>query len=295
MFGVVYVDLGLELADGLHGSGGNDNHSSSELLTLHATQQSTHVISGLTTVELLVEHLNTGQDSLEIGTKAENLDVTALGDDTPLNTSSGDGTTTRDGENVCDKRDQGIGPIRVFGSLPSIGIKNGFSRSPDHTKTRQESSRGMVCQRALTRRKFEPCVTSLDEFSDFRFTDFWITALKGGESRAHDDGGVLTIEVVGGQEVPHLHIDKLQHLWVRDHIDLVDKDNELLDSDLAGEEQMFTGLGHLTICSRDDNDTTVHLSSAGNHILDVCEPFSRDIEARETHLQSACPGQSMWP
>ena len=110
MFSVIYVDLGLELADGLHGAGGNDDHSSSELLALHTTQQCTHVISGLAAVELLVEHLDASQSGLEVGTEAENLDVTTLSNDAPLNTSGGDGTTTRYGEYVCSEGDQKIGP-----------------------------------------------------------------------------------------------------------------------------------------------------------------------------------------
>jgi len=134
---IAHVDLGLELADSLHGSGGNHNHSSSELLPLHATQQSTHVISSLTTIELLVEHLNTSQGGLEVGTKTNNLDIRALGDDTSLNTPSGDSTTTGDGEDIYDEGNQKAGPMTPIGYwyfLPSTGIKNGFSRSPDHTK-----------------------------------------------------------------------------------------------------------------------------------------------------------------
>jgi hypothetical protein len=240
----------------------------------HTTQQSTHVISSFTTLEFLVEHLDTSQGCLEVGTKTNNLNVSAFGDDTSLNTSSGDGTTTGDGEDIYDAGDQKTGPVK------SIGFLDFYLRWASRTVSRghliiqkrvENHVVGRVCGRALTRRKFKPGVTSLDELSDLLLTNLGITALKGGESGAHDDGGVLTIEVVGGQEIPHFHIDELQHLRVRDHVDLVNEDNEPLDSDLAGEKQVFTGLGHLTVGSRDDNDTAIHLSSTGNHVLDVCE------------------------
>ena len=97
---VTHINLSLELADRLYGSRCGDNHPSSELLTLHTTQQSTHVISSLAMVKHLVEHLDTSQSRLEVGTKTNNLNITALGDDAPLNTSSRDGATAGDGEDI---------------------------------------------------------------------------------------------------------------------------------------------------------------------------------------------------
>ena len=84
-----------------------------------------------------MEHLDTGQDSLEVGTKTENLDITALGDDTPLNTASGDGTTTRDGENVWKKGDQGIGPTMSIGFLDRYLRWASRTASRDHLITRK--------------------------------------------------------------------------------------------------------------------------------------------------------------
>jgi hypothetical protein len=49
---------------------------------------------------LLVEHLNTGQDSLEAGAHTDNLDFSTLLNGTTLDTAGSDGTTTRDGENI---------------------------------------------------------------------------------------------------------------------------------------------------------------------------------------------------
>jgi hypothetical protein len=291
---IAYVDLSLELVDGLYGSRSNDNHSTSDLFTLHTTQQGTHVISGLTTFKLLVEHLDAGQGGLEVGTKTDDLDIGTLADDTPLDTSGGDGTTAGDGEDVYGGGDQKTSPTASIVFLPSTGIKNGFSRSPDHTKACQKSRRKSLSN-ALTRRKFEPGVASLDELDNLLLTSLVITALEGGEGGTHDDGGVFTIEVVGRQEISHFHINEFQHFRVRDHVDFVDEDNELLDPDLAGKKQMFTGLGHLAVCSRDDNDTTIHLSSTSDHVLDVWEPISRNSRTIKTALQSACPGQSMWP
>src|SRR5882757_8959720 len=86
---IAHIDLSLEPFDRLHRSGGDDHHSSSYFLALHTTQQSAHVVSSFTTVELLMEHLDASQSGLEVGAETNNLNVRAFGDDTSLNTSSG--------------------------------------------------------------------------------------------------------------------------------------------------------------------------------------------------------------
>jgi len=47
-----------------------------------------------------VEHLNTGQGGLEAGAHTNNLDFSTLVDGTTLDTAGGNGTTSRDGEDI---------------------------------------------------------------------------------------------------------------------------------------------------------------------------------------------------
>ena len=51
--------------------------------------------------------------------------------------------------------------------------------------------------------------------------------------------------------------------------DLVEVDDDGGDADLAGEEDVLTGLGHGTVVGADDEDGAVHLGSTGDHVLDV--------------------------
>ena len=51
------VDLSLELFVGFDGARGSHYHSSADLVTLYTTDESTHVVTSLTTVQFLVEHL----------------------------------------------------------------------------------------------------------------------------------------------------------------------------------------------------------------------------------------------
>ena len=88
-----------------------------DLLLLDATKESTHVVTSLTTVELLVEHLcaacqpsdnyttylgltNSGQSSLKLGAKTKNLDFVTLVTHTALGTTGSNSSTTRDREHI---------------------------------------------------------------------------------------------------------------------------------------------------------------------------------------------------
>ena len=123
----------------------------------------------------------------------------------------------------------------------------------------------------LTRRNLEPFVTSTNELLNLLRASLGVTTLKRSECRTHDNRSVLAIEVVGRKKITHLHVDELEHLLVGDHVDLVDEDDELLNANLTSEKKMLPGLGHLAVRGRDHNDSTVHLSRTGNHILDICD------------------------
>ena len=59
------------------------------------------------------------------------------------------------------------------------------------------------------------------------------------------------------------------HLRVSHHVALVEEDDDVLDTDLSTEQDVLSGLGHGTIGSRDDKDTTVHAGGTSDHVLDV--------------------------
>ena len=46
-------------------------------------------------------------------------------------------------------------------------------------------------------------------------------------------------------------------------------DDDLRNANLTGEQDVLTGLGHRAVGSGHDEDSAVHLSSTGDHVLDV--------------------------
>jgi hypothetical protein len=59
------VDLSLELLVGLDGAWSSHHHSSADLVTLDTTDESAHVVTSLTAVQVFVEHLCRKVDGLQ--------------------------------------------------------------------------------------------------------------------------------------------------------------------------------------------------------------------------------------
>jgi len=96
-----------------------------------------------------------------------------------------------------------------------------------------------------------------------------LLAVEGTQSGATDDGDVVAVVAVLGQEVAGLHLDEVDELLVVDHVALVQEDDDVLNADLTGEQDVLAGLSHGAVGGGDDQDSAVHLSSAGDHVLDV--------------------------
>jgi hypothetical protein len=262
-----------KLLDGLDGARGGDDHAALDLLALDAAEQGTHVVAGLAAVELLVEHLDTcegggqsplsldlsleqkrvqltGEGSLERRAHADNLDFGTLGDGTTLDTARDDGSAALDRKDVLDR----------------------------HQERLLEVARRLV----------EPVVDGVHQLDDRVLANLVIARLERRERRTFHDRGLFAVKAVRRQQVAHLHLDELEHLGVVDLVDLVDVDDELLDADLLGEEQVLARLRHLAVRSGNDNDTAVpvwpvrqrrsrchrisqhsHLGGTGDHVLDV--------------------------
>lgn len=209
-----------------------DDHTTLDILTLNTTEKKTRVVTGSRLVARLLERLDIshlGPDGGQVS--ANKLDFGILLQDTTLDTTRSNGTTTRDGEDILDGHEE---------RLLKITLRSG-----------------------------DPFVDSVHELINLLNTNVGLTVLERAESGTENDGSLVTLEAVRGKKLTHLHLDKLQHLLVLNSVDLVDEDDNSLDTNLTGEEQVLTGLGHLSVGSGDDDDGTIHGSSTGNHVLDV--------------------------
>ena len=94
-------------------------------------------------------------------------------------------------------------------------------------------------------------------------------ALEGLQSGTADDRGVVAGELVLVEELAGLHLDEVDELFVVNHVALVQENNDVGNANLTGEQDVLASLSHRAVGSGDDEDSTVHLSSTRDHVLDV--------------------------
>ena len=92
---------------------------------------------------------------------------------------------------------------------------------------------------------------------------------QGVQSAAADDRGLVAGEAVEVEHLADFHLDELEQLFIVDLVALVQENENGRHVDLTGEQQVLTSLGHGAVGSSNDQDSAVHLSSAGDHVLDI--------------------------
>ena len=223
------VDLAGELGVRGNRTGLAENLAALDVLALDAAEQQTDVVASLAEVHGLTEHLDTGNDSVLGILDADDLDGLVELELTALDTASSNGTTAGDGHNVL----------------------NGHQE------------REVV----VTSRRRDVLVDGLHELANGVHP--LGVALESAQSGTTDDGDVVAGEIVLGEELTGLHLDEVDELVIVDHVTLVQEDDDVGNADLTGEQDVLAGLSHGAVGSSDDQDSAVHLSSTGDHVLDV--------------------------
>ena len=237
------VDLGLELLVRLDRTGLGDDLAALDVLLLHAAEKDSDVVAGLCGVEELAEHFDVGDGGLLGVAETDDLDFFTLLEDTALDTAGGHGAATFDVEHVLDGEEEGL-ILRTLGHWDVV-------------------------------------IDGLDEGEDVLL--LLGVSLEGLLGAALDDGNLVTGEVVALEEIADLHLDEVEELRIVDEVDLVHEDDERRNADLTGEQDVLTGLGHRAVSGADDEDRSVHLGGAGDHVFDVIG-VSRAVDVRVVAL-----------
>ena len=223
------VDLSLEVLVRSDGAWLGDNLTSLDLFLVDTTEEKTYIVSGLTLIEELAEHLDTCYNGvLRSVAEAYELNRIVDVDGTGLDTTCNNGSTASDGEDVLDRHEE-----RLL---------------------------------VLTNRLRDVLVNSVHELHYLVFPN--LLSVEGSKSGSTDDRAVL-VELVECEQVADLHLNEVKHLWVLNKVNLVHEYEDLRNVHLTGEQDVLTGLRHRTVGSGYNEDGSIHLSGTCNHVLNV--------------------------
>src|SRR5690606_5045707 len=191
-----------------------------------------NVLACPTFVQHLAEHLNTGTDGLLSITDTHNLNLVTRLDDATLNTAGYHSTTTRDGEYVLDRHQE-----RLINS---------------------------------TLRLRDVVVQGLYQLLDCGSTHFVVVlTFQRHQRRTGNDRRVVTREVVLAQQIANFHLDQLKQLFIVYHVRFVQEHNDVRYANLTGQQDVLTRLRHWAVSCGTNQDSTVHLSRTGDHVLHI--------------------------
>ena len=229
------VDLAMELGVGMNGTGLSKNLAALDLVLGDTTEKGADVVAGLCVVEELAEHLDTGNGGLTgLVHKADDLDLIVHLNNATLNSTSSDGAASGDGEDVLNRHKEGHILLAVGGLDILV---DSVHKIPDALILRSVGIGGV--------------------------------GLEDAESGALDDGGVVAREVILVEKLADFHLNEREELGIVDLVNLVKEDNDVRNVNLAGKKKVLAGLSHRTVGSGDNEDSAIHLSSAGDHVLDI--------------------------
>lgn len=93
------------------------------------------------------------------------------------------------------------------------------------------------------------------------------SCLQSAECRSDHDGGVFPVVAELCEQLSDLQLHQVQHLLVLNGIGFIHEHHDVLYADLPREQEVLTGLRHLTVCRGHHQDAAVQLSCSCDHVL----------------------------
>ena len=176
-----------------------------------------------------MEHLDTRDRGLLRGTDAHDLDLGVDGQGATLGATGNNRSTTGDGEHVLDGHQERL-------VLVAHGVGD-----------------AVVSRFHQVKDGLSPLLVALESL----------------EARDANDGSVVAVEALAGEEFANLELNELKDLFVVNHVGLVQCNHEVRNTNLLGEQHVLTRLSHGAIRSSNHEDGAVHLGGSRDHVLDV--------------------------
>src|SRR6185369_4889588 len=205
-----------------------DYHSTADLLFFNTTEQQTYVVTSFTSIKDFAEHLHTSDGRSQVlSTHSKDLNWITSFDDTTLNTTSSDSSTTSDREHILH------GHQEIF-----------------------------VDQ---TNRNWNVVIHSVHQFVNF-FNPFRFT-IQCTKGRASDHRHGIARELIRRKKFANLHFNKVKQFCIVNQVNFVHENNQCRHTYLTSQKNVLACLWHRAISSSHYKDSSVHLGSTSNHVF----------------------------
>ena len=221
----------LELGVRLHRTGLAQNLATLNVFTLRATQQRANVIASLTLIKQLAEHFNARHRRLHSRLQTDNLNFLTNLHNAALNTTCHNRTATRNREHVFNRHQEGL--INRTLRLRNISIN----------RRHQLQNRLAANLRAAI--------------------------FQSAQGRTLGDRNIIAREIIFRQQLTHLKLNQIEQFGIVNHVNLVHEHNKRRNANLAGQQNVLTGLRHRAISCRHNQNRAIHLRRAGDHVLHI--------------------------
>ena len=202
-----------------------------DFFLIYTTEQYADVVPCFCMVEDLTEHFYAGADGLlDFWLDTYDLQFVADFQLATFYTTGCYGTTTGDGENVFDWHQEWLIDVTGWG--------------------------------------WDVFVDGLHQFFD-AFCPWTGWVLQCLISGATDDWDVIAWIFIFAEEFADFHFNEVEEFFVVDEVALVHEYDDVRNAYLTSEQDVFAGLWHWTVSCRYNEDCTVHLSSTGDHVLNI--------------------------
>jgi hypothetical protein len=200
------------------------------VLALRAAQQRADVVARLARIEQLAEHLDARDRGLHRRLQANDLNLLAHAHHAALHAPRHHRAATRNREHVLDRHQEGT-------VLRTLGLRN-------------------------------VAVHLRHQLHDRLLADLRRLVLERRHRGALDDRNVVARELVGGEQLAHLHLHKLHQVRIR-QVHLVQEHHQRRHAHLARQQDVLPRLRHRAVGGRHHQDRPVHLRRTRDHVLHV--------------------------
>ena len=225
-----YVNLTLEFRMRMDRARFGQNLTAFDFVSFNTAEQGTDVVTGFSLIQGLTEHFKTRSNGLFLFFfQTNDFHGVADFDDATFNTARCNRTTAGDGEDVFDRH--------------------------------QERFREVMF------RSRDVFVNSIHQFEDVGF--LFRVAFQGFQCGTDYDRNFISRIVVLAQQFTNFHFNQFDQFRIVNLVGFIQEYNDGRYANLTGKQDVFAGLGHRAVSCGNNEDSAVHLSSTGDHVLDI--------------------------